>query len=104
MKTRCPDLTRRTGQAREAYLCGLFWNSQDQRNNFKVFRMFDFEVNIFIVKMFFMKPTYNPSKLRRARKFGFRKRNQSASGRKVLKNRRQKGRASLTASVARRFK
>ena len=48
-----------------------------------------------------MKPTYNPSKLRRARKFGFRKRNQTASGRKVLKSRRQKGRARLTASVAR---
>ena len=51
-----------------------------------------------------MKPTYNPSKLRRARKFGFRKRNQPASGRKVLKSRRQKGRARLTASVARRFR
>ena len=45
--------------------------------------------------VFLMKPTYNPSKLRRARKFGFRKRNQTASGRKVLKSRRQKGRASF---------
>ena len=40
-----------------------------------------------------MKPTYNPSKLRRARKFGFRKRNQTSAGRKVLQNRRRKGRA-----------
>ena len=32
-----------------------------------------------------MQPTYNPSKLRRARKFGFRKRNQTSAGRKVLK-------------------
>ena len=49
-----------------------------------------------------MKPTYNPSKIRRARKFGFRNRN-SAAGRKVLKNRRRKGRAKLS-SVARRFR
>jgi large subunit ribosomal protein L34 len=54
--------------------------------------------------LFPMKPTYNPSKLRRARKFGFRKRNQTSAGRKVLRNRRRKGRAKLTASVARRFR
>ena len=65
---------------------------------------FDFEIIIFNIFLFSMKPTYNPSKLRRARKFGFRKRNQTASGRKVLKSRRQKGRARLTASVARRFR
>ena len=51
-----------------------------------------------------MKPTYNPSKLRRARKFGFRKRNQTSAGRKVLRNRRRKGIAKLTASVPRRFR
>ncbi|MEC8014205.1 MAG: 50S ribosomal protein L34 [Verrucomicrobiota bacterium] len=51
-----------------------------------------------------MKPTYNPSKIRRARKFGFRSRNSTAAGRKVLKNRRRKGRAKLSASVARRFR
>lgn len=66
--------------------------------------MFDFGVFFFNICVFSMKPTYNPSKIRRARKFGFRKRNQTASGRKVLKNRRQKGRARLTASVARRFR
>ncbi|MCH2154371.1 MAG: 50S ribosomal protein L34 [Opitutales bacterium] len=48
-----------------------------------------------------MKPTFRPSKLRRARKFGFRKRNSTASGRKVIKARRQKGRWNLTASVRR---
>ena len=53
---------------------------------------------------FQMKPTYNPSKIRRARKFGFRSRNSTSAGRKVLKNRRQKGRAKLSASVARRFR
>ena len=53
---------------------------------------------------FAMKPTYNPSKIRRARKFGFRSRNSTAAGRKVLKNRRRKGRAKLSASVARRFR
>jgi len=51
-----------------------------------------------------MKPTYNPSKLRRARKCGFRKRNQTSAGRKVLQNRRRKGRAKLTASVLPRFR
>jgi len=44
-----------------------------------------------------MKPTYNPSKIRRKRKFGFRARNKTASGRKVLANRRRKGRARLSA-------
>ncbi|MDR3143685.1 MAG: 50S ribosomal protein L34 [Puniceicoccales bacterium] len=42
-----------------------------------------------------MKPTYHPSKIRRARNFGFRARLATASGRKVLANRRRKGRRLL---------
>lgn len=42
-----------------------------------------------------MEPTYRPHKVKRLRKCGFRARNKTRGGRKVLAARRQKGRARL---------
>lgn len=44
------------------------------------------------------KRTYQPSKKKRAKNHGFRARSKSKGGKKVLKNRRKKGRKNLSSS------
>ena len=44
-----------------------------------------------------MKRTYQPSKLVRKRRHGFRARTATVGGRKILANRRSKGRSKLSA-------
>ncbi|BBA84751.1 50S ribosomal protein L34 [endosymbiont of Euscepes postfasciatus] len=46
-----------------------------------------------------MKRTFQPSKIKRIRKLGFRSRMSTKSGRKIISNRRKKGRLHLIPKV-----
>ena len=67
-------------------------------NNLIVFLTFKKHRKLLINTVYKMSATYRPSKLRRARSCGFRKRMKTPSGRIMLRRRRQKGRWRLTSS------
>jgi large subunit ribosomal protein L34 len=50
---------------------------------------------LIIVYIFVMSVTYNPNKRKRAKTHGFLSRTKKSTGKKILQNRRRKGRAKL---------
>ncbi|MFW5882739.1 MAG: 50S ribosomal protein L34 [Verrucomicrobiota bacterium] len=50
-----------------------------------------------------MRPTYRPSKIKRARKFGFRARMKTKAGREIINKRRAHGRKDLAAKQERKL-
>ena len=85
-------------------VANLYHRFADRRRIFIIHGLTGSRANFFLSvflysKVFDMRPTYRPSRIRRARKFGFRARNATRSGRKILAARRAKGRRKLSASV-----
>jgi len=78
------------------YLYELSTISQPRKSTkFKKIAIVKFKTAVIIIYVM-PKRTYQPKKLKRLRKVGFRKRNQDKKGRKVIKQRRLKKRKFLT--------